>query len=192
MEAARKMNTHYTYADYCTWGDDERWELIDGVPYAMAPAPSVGHQSVIGEIFRQLSNFLQGHPCRVFVAPVDVRLNADDADDTVVQPDVLVVCDESKFDKDGKGIIGAPDFIIEVLSPSSAKRDLIIKKKLYGEYSVREYWAVDPETKAVMTYAHMDGIGYVSRSYGEQDTAVPVEILDGCTIDLTKVFRDLV
>ena len=192
MEVARQMNTHYTYTDYCTWGDDERWELIDGVPYAMAPAPSVGHQSVCVKLATQLENFLEGHPCKVLVAPVDVRLNADDADDTVVQPDVLVVCDESKFGKDGKAIIGAPDFIIEVLSPSSAKRDLIIKKKLYGEHGVREYWAVDPELKAVMTYVHMDGIGYVARSYGEQDTTVPVEILEGCTIDLTKVFSDLI
>ena len=192
MEAAGKMNTHYTYADYCTWSDDERWELIDGRPYAMAPAPSLGHQSVCVKLTTQLENFLEDNPCRVFAAPVDVRLNADDADDTVVQPDVFVVCDKSKFEIGGRGIIGAPDFIIEVLSPSSAKYDLVIKKRLYQEYGVREYWVANPEIKVVMTYVLIDGIGYVSRSYGEQDTTVPVEILDGCTIDLTKVFSDLV
>jgi len=188
MEAARKINTRYTYADYCTWGDDERWELIDGVPYAMAPAPNLGHQGICVKLIQQISNFLEGHACRVFVAPVDVRLSADDADDTVVQPDVLVVCDESKFEENGKCIIGAPDFIIEVLSPSSEKRDLIIKKKLYQESGVREYWIVDPEIKALMTYVLIDGMGYVSRSYGEQDKSVPVEVLEGCIIDLSKVF----
>ena len=187
MDALRHVDTRYTYTDYCTWGDDKRWELIDGVPYAMAPAPSLDHQSVCVELVNQIRNFLEGHPCKVFVAPVDVRLNSEDADDTVVQPDVLVVCDESKLEKYGKCIIGAPDFVIEVLSPSSEKRDLMTKKKLYQEYGVREYWIIDPEIKALMTYVHVDGMGYVSRSYGEQDR-VPVEVLDGCIIDLSKVF----
>ncbi len=96
-----RRDQHYTYADYCTWPEDERWELVDGVPYAMA-SPSDAHQVISVEISRQLANFLVGKPCQVFHAPFDVRLNAETGDDTVVQPDIFVVCDKSK--RDGKSI----------------------------------------------------------------------------------------
>ena len=190
MEAAKRKDGYYTYADYCTWDDDERWELINGTPYAMAPAPGLGHQSVDLELARQISNYLKGKTCKVFIAPVDVRLNAHDADDIIVQPDVIIVCDKSKFDKDKKNIIGAPDFIAEILSPSNLKHDLIIKKKLYQEFGVREYWILDPELKTLMTYVIDDNKAYISRIYSEQDTAVPISILEDCKIDLSEVFAD--
>ena len=132
----------YTYADYVTWPGDERWELIDGVPYAMSPAPTIGHQRIAGEIHRQLANFLKGKPCEAFIAPVDVRLNADNDDDIVVQPDVLVVCDKNKLD--GKCCNGAPDFVVEILSPSTADHDRVNKFQVYVAAGVREYWIVDP------------------------------------------------
>ena len=107
MAAAQKLKQHeskrYTYVDYCTWDDDERWELIDGVPYAMA-APNRSHQRVLRDIAFQLHQFLRGKTCEMFFAPFDVRLNADTFDNTVVQPDIMVFCDDSKLDdKGGRG-----------------------------------------------------------------------------------------
>ena len=148
MEAL-KLEEYYTYADYCTWNDSERWELIEGVPYMMSPAPSPIHQGISREIAGQLYNFLKGNPCKLFAAPFDVRLNADKADDTVVQPDLLVICDSSKIDD--KGCAGAPDLVIEILSPSTIRLDRIIKFRLYQKAGVREYWIVDPETQSIQT-----------------------------------------
>ena len=188
MEAVR-VEKHYTYADYCTWDDGTRWELIDGVAYAMAGASEV-HQTVSGEIFGQLWESLKDSPCRVFFAPFDVRLNAEGADDTVVQPDILVVCDSSKLET-GKCVVGAPDFIIEILSPASVKHDWKTKKRLYQRSGVREYWIVDPDSKIVITHV-LSNIGYTSQTYDDNDTAVPVEVLDGCTINLAEVFSEIV
>ena len=191
MEAALKLDSYYTYADYCTWDNGERWELINGEAYAMAPSPTEGHQSLLLKIARQLGDFLDGKPCRVYVAPFDVRLNPDGADDTVVQPDILVVCDKSKLEG-GKGVTGAPDFVVEILSPSSLRHDLITKFRLYQRSGVREYWIVDPESKTVMTHVfHESGAKFVSAAYDETDHAAPIEVLEGCTINLTEVFDGL-
>lgn len=115
----------YTYGDYLTWPDEERWELIEGVPYDMTPAPSTNHQRILGELFRQISTFLLDRDCEVFIAPFDVRLpEGDEADEqiiTVVQPDIAVICDPAKIDR--RGCRKAPDFIIEILSPSTAAKD---------------------------------------------------------------------
>ncbi|MCL2151834.1 MAG: Uma2 family endonuclease [Oscillospiraceae bacterium] len=175
----------YTYADYCTWGD-ERWELVDGEAYAMAPGPSEAHQSVLLNLARKLSDYLEGKPCKVFVAPFDVRLNADTYDDTVVQPDILVVCDEKKLD--GKSCVGAPDLVVEILSPSTATRDKTIKFKAYLQAGVREYWMADPETKSISAHVLENG-RYYTTIYFDNDT-VPVHILEGCAIELAKVFAE--
>ena len=189
MSAARKLKSNetrrYTYADYCEWDDDERWELIDGIPYAMA-APLIPHQRVSGKIYYQIHHFLRGKTCEVFHAPTDVRLNADTRDDTVVQPDLLVVCDKSKLDK--KGVVGAPDMVVEILSPSSQTHDMVRKYSLYLKSNVREYWLVDPESKTVVVHTLEDG-NYVGKSYGETET-VPVSVLEGCSIDLAEVFLE--
>ena len=188
MEAAMKLEERFTYADYCSWPQEERWELIDGVAFAMA-TPTMRHQRISGEIFGQLYLFLRGKPCQVFFAPFSVRLNADTGDDTVVEPDILVVCDESKL-KDGKGVIGAPDFIVEVLSPSTATHDLIRKFMLYQDSGVREYWVADPEDKLI--YANiLNGGRYSGTVYYEDNASVPVEVLDGCTINLREVFEGM-
>ena len=187
MSALRKPKLQevrrYTYADYCSWDDDERWELIDGVPYAMA-APLTPHQSVLRNIVLQIGNFLHKKTCEVFFAPTDVRLNADTRDDTVVQPDLIVVCDKSKIDN--KAIIGAPDLIMEILSPSSASHDTIRKFMLYLNANVREYWIVDPVTGSIIVNILKDGT-YIAKAY-DKTAVVPVSVLEGCSINLAEVF----
>jgi Uma2 family endonuclease len=187
MEALRKEE-YYTYADYLGWETDERYELIDGLPYAMSPAPGWFHESVSVEIVHKLRSFLEGKTCKVFSAPFDVRLNADGADDTVVQPDVTVVCDRSKLSDKGKGCNGAPDLAVEILSPSSAKMDRIVKYKQYEKYGVREYWLVDPTHKTVEVYTLVSG-KYEKAAYADGDT-VPVGVLPGCEVDLATVFME--
>jgi Uma2 family endonuclease len=174
----------YTYADYCQWDDDERWELIRGVPYAMSPAPNQYHQEISRELFGQLYNFLKGKPCKVFHAPFDVRLNAADEDDTVVQPDILVVCDHSKLD--GKCCNGAPDLVIEILSPSTADRDRLDKFSAYLNARVREYWIVDPITKTVQICV-LHG-GFYGVTIHREHEVVPLSVLSGLTIDLGEIF----
>jgi len=186
-EAVRKYNEdmRYTYADYASWDDDIRYELIDGIPYVMF-APSTAHQSILMDLSRQFAGFLKGKPCRVFAAPYDVCLSGlGDEDDTVVQPDILVVCDESKIDD--KRCNGAPDMTIEILSPSTSKRDLLTKLIKYQNAGVREYWIVDPDEEAVKVHILENGL-YVISSYESTET-VAVSVLDGCKIALPEVFK---
>ncbi|MDL1964323.1 MAG: Uma2 family endonuclease [Deltaproteobacteria bacterium] len=180
----------FTYKDYLTWNDNERWELIKGVAYNMAPAPSVNHQRVSMELGRQFANFLSDKPCEVFSAPLDVRLpepNEKDEDtENVVQPDMVVVCDSSKLDK--KGCKGAPDLIIEIVSPASASIDNIKKMNLYEKNGVKEYWIVHPIYKIVTIYKIMEnGLYGKPETYSEEDK-IEVELLKGLTIDLGLVF----
>jgi len=178
------QNEHYTYSDYCTWDDSERWELIEGVPYSMSPAPSPAHQAISVELSGQLRDFLKGKSCKVFRAPFDVRLNAAAEDDTVVQPDLAVICDRSKIDD--KGCQGAPDLIIEILSPSTARHDRMVKFQQYQQAGVLEYWIVDPDTQTVQVCILQDGL-YFTHMYADTDTA-PVSVLPGCKINLPDVF----
>ena len=175
----------YTYADYYSWDDGGRWELINGVVYAMSPAPTSGHQAVSSNLHGQLYNFLKGKPSKVFSAPFDVRLNGfGDNDEDIVQPDLVVVCDRSKLDD--KGCNGAPDMVIEILSPSTASKDRVLKFNLYQRAGVREYWIVDPESKTLSAHVLTDG-RYMTGAYGEAEGA-PVHVLEGCVIDLSDVF----
>jgi len=184
MDALRKEE-HYTYNDYSSWDDGIRYELIDGAVYAMSPAPSSAHQGVSMALSIQLGSYLKGKPCKVFAAPFDVRLNADTFDDTVVQPDIVVICDQEKLS--GTGCTGAPDLVIEITSPSTARNDRLIKFNLYQQYGVREYWIVDPDTKSVTVHILESG-KYITSAYADTDS-VAVHVLDGCTIDLTEVFE---
>ena len=189
MQAARKpileKTQRYTYDDYCTWDDSERWELIDGIAYAMAPpAPSYSHQSISSNIHGQIWQFLRGKTCKIFSAPFDVRFNFNSKNNTVVQPDLVVVCDKSKLDD--KGCLGAPDMVVEILSPSTASRDTFKKYGLYQKAGVREYWMVDPDEKTVIT--HILDNGVYSGTLYEQGDIVPVVVLEGCKVDLGEVF----
>ena len=159
MEPIRKEN-RYTVRDYLSWDDGERWELIDGVPYAMSPAPRVEHQDIVSELVRLFRNFLKGKPCKAFTAPLDVYFGESEDDETVVQPDLLIVCDKGKIHE--KGIIGAPDLIVEVASPSSMGRDFVDKAALYEREGVWEYWIVSPEEKSFYQKTLTDG-EYVTR-----------------------------
>lgn len=149
------LNARYSYADYLKWQLEERIELIKGKIFKMSPAPATRHQQYVGEIFRQISNHLHRSTRKVFVAPFDVRLTpfqkADsDRIHTVVQPDICVICDPAKID--AKGCIGAPDLIIEVLSPGNTEREMNEKFEIYQENGVKEYWLVEPNDRIVLVY----------------------------------------
>ncbi len=174
---------HYTYADYQTWPEEVRYELIDGTAYLMAPAPTLDHQEVAGEIYRQFGNALEGKSCRPFIAPVDVRLpKAQESDgliDTVLQPDVLVVCDPGKLDR--HGVRGAPDLVVEVLSPGTASHDHMRKRRVYERAGVLEFWLVHPVDRMVTVYRLIGG------EYGKPDVhelsgETPVGVLPGVAI----------
>jgi Uma2 family endonuclease len=181
-----KPETRYTYADVLTWDEGERYELLDGEALMMA-TPSRIHQKILGELFAQFHNFLKGKPCEVYPAPFGVRLfpQKDNSDDTFFEPDITVVCDPSKLDD--RGCNGPPDLVVEILSPSTAKYDLIEKLNKYRLAGVRECWFVDPEEKIVQAHI-MEGGEHKFAVYESGDTA-PVRILPGCQIDLKAVFE---
>ncbi|MHB0937242.1 MAG: Uma2 family endonuclease [Armatimonadota bacterium] len=192
VEPVRNSEEHYTYADIQSWPDGERWELIHGVAYDMTPAPGLKHQESLGALFAQLYTLLQGQPCRPFVAPFDVFLpkggEADEDIDTVVQPDLVVVCDRSRITE--SGIKGAPDLVVEILSPSTALKDQREKYILYQNSGVHEYWIVHPTDHTVMVYRlREDGKYGTPDVYGENEH-VPVGVLEGLQIDLQRVFAE--
>ncbi|MBV5340706.1 MAG: Uma2 family endonuclease [Deltaproteobacteria bacterium] len=186
-----KEQERFTYADYLSWPDDERWELINGVPYSMSPAPNRMHQKVSAALFNQLYNHLKGKSCETYSAPFDVRLTGtsdapDDETDTVVQPDIVVICDPDKLDD--KGCKGAPDLIVEILSPSTAEHDLKDKFYLYQKVGVREYWIVNQTDKTLMIFK-LNAAGEYGRPemYGSHDI-VAVPLLGELEVDLAEVF----
>jgi Uma2 family endonuclease len=160
MSLALRDPHRHTYGEYCDWPEDQRYELIDGVAYAMAPAPSRQHQRLTFELAREIAGVLDGSGCEVNIAPFDVRLpQGDEADAdiaTVVQPDISVVCDPSKLD--ARGCRGAPDWLIEVLSPSTAAHDQVRKLALYERHGVKEYWLVHPVDRVVIIYRLENGV----------------------------------
>ena len=181
----------YTFADVLTWSEDERIELIHGEAFMMAP-PSRIHQEISGELFRQLANFLEGKNCRVYPAPFGVRLFEQDGDtpeevDTLVEPDISVVCDKSKLDE--HGCKGAPDLVIEILSPSTRRHDRFVKLALYQSAGVREYWIAEPESQTVQVYTLENGILH-PRAFYEREDIAKVHVLEGCFIELGKVFAE--
>ena len=174
--------THYTYADYLTWPENVRYQLIDGLALMMA-GPGRVHQMITGDVFRQAANALQGKPCQAYVAPLDVRLpkanEADEQIDTVVQPDVLVICDENKLDR--RGVRGAPDWVVEVLSPSTAGLDHVQKRRLYEQAGVLEYWLIQPADRILTIYRLING-EYGKPDIHELSGDTPVGVLEGVTI----------
>lgn len=182
----------YTFADVLAWPDDERAELINGEVFMMAPAPSRGHQGISVELTRQFANYLEGKKCKAYHAPFDVRLFEKDGDtpenvDTVVEPDLVVICDPSKLDD--RGCKGAPDMVVEILSPSTQRHDRLVKLGLYQRAGVQEYWIVSPEEQTVQVFLYKDGSLLPHEVYSREDVA-KVNVLDGCFIELSKVFSE--
>ena len=177
-------NGNYTLDDYYALPDDQRVELIDGYFYEMS-SPTFGHQSIGGEIYRQIANYIMEHggSCRPFIAPVDVQLDCDNK--TMVQPDVGIVCDTSKIKK--FGIYGAPDFVVEVISPSTKKKDYALKLSKYMEAGVREYWILDFALEKILVYFFESDVYPVIYGF---DQFVPVNIYDGnLKIDFSNIAK---
>lgn len=182
---------YYTFEDYLEDTGEERYEIIDGEPILMAP-PSSNHQRISGALFAQLYNYLEGKKCEVFAAPFGVRPFERDGDKpkdvtTMLQPDISVVCDRSKIDK--HGCKGAPDMVIEILSPSTRRHDQLVKLNLYQKAGVREYWIVSPEEETVKVLLLENGILTLHELYEKNDFA-RVHVLANCGIDLSRVFPE--
>ncbi|MDD4741491.1 MAG: Uma2 family endonuclease [Bacteroidales bacterium] len=184
----------YTYADYLTWMDDMRREIYDGFVKLMTPAPNLKHQEISFNLTGIFRNYLLKNKCRGFAAPSDVRLpkNKNKSDETiytVLQPDLYVVCDLSKLDD--RGCLGAPDLVIEITSPKTARRDLKDKYQIYEQHGVREYWIVNPSDENVLTFVlDANGKFQLAGLYAGDDK-IPVHIFDGdLQIDLTEVFEN--
>jgi Uma2 family endonuclease len=160
MTLPRRDAQYHTYGDYLIWSRTSGDELIDGTAYVKEPpAPSMSHQAIAGELYRQVANALKGTSWRVFVAPVDVRLpkstERDEEVDTVVQPDVLITRGLKKIDP--RGLRGAPDWLAEVLSPSTARYDQTVKIAAYERASVPEVWLINPADRTVAIYRLEEG-----------------------------------
>ena len=178
-----QSNQRYTAADYVTWNDGHRYELFHGSIHAMSPAPNLYHQGASRNLSFEIGRFLKPKAiCRIFYAPIDVFLS----DDTVVQPDIIVVCDPQKLQK--KGCVGAPDLVVEILSPSTSKTDWKDKFTLYEEAGVREYWIVNPDENLLHVFRLTDGKFLLTGTYSAEDT-VNIGIFDDARLDLNKVFE---
>jgi Uma2 family endonuclease len=193
MELALDINRRYTYADYLTWTDGKMRELLRGVIRLMTPAPNTRHQRVALTVARRLSGYIEQHRgiCEVFIAPFDVRLpqqggTADSSISTVVQPDLCIVCDPAKIDE--RGCLGAPDMIIEIESPSSAKYDLRIKYDLYEEAGVREYWVVHQD-KAIDVFLLQPNGRYDEGRFYQIHETIPVHTMPGCQFRLEDIYN---
>jgi len=179
---AEDMGKRFTYAEYCTWDDEQRWELIDGVPYNMTPAPTTRHQRISGYLYADISEYLRGKSCTPYYAPTDVVFD----DHNVVQPDLLVVCDKGKITE--ANIQGSPDLVIEILSPATGRKDRREKKALYERFGVREYIVLDPLNETVERLALIDG------RYGQPDVfgwdeTMRFVVFPELELELWKVFE---
>lgn len=185
------LENRYTLADALVWDEQERIELIYGDPVMMAP-PTRIHQEISGELFGQLRDYLKGKSCKAYHAPFAVRpfeKNGDSPEDvdTLVEPDITVVCDPSKLDD--IGCKGAPDLVMEILSPSTQRHDKLTKFNLYQRAGIQEYWVVDPANKSVQVFLLEDG-RYAVKDFGTAGDQLKVNVLEDCTIDLSLVFPE--
>lgn len=185
------LNGTYTYADYLTWQVTERIELLKGKIALMSPAPNLYHQRIVTRLSAFITTYLMGHHCQSFVAPFDVRLPKpgsppEDQVYTVVQPDICMVCDEAKLDV--QGCIGAPDLVVEVLSPGNTRREMRDKYSLYEEAGVKEYWLVDPAHPSLTRYVlNEQGIFIGLQPLTETET-LETDLLPNWSLALKDVF----
>ncbi len=201
----KKTDYKFTYKDYSSWPDDERWELINGVAYDMCAAPVRKHQELSFKLSALLATYLKEKECRAYAAPFDVFFPDyidQDTDDisTVVQPDLSVICNINKLID--KGCYGAPDLIIEILSPSTSKKDLNEKFQLYEKHGVKEYWIIDPGNKFIQVF-HLQNEGKNSGKYDDgtlvppanwredKNTIAKSAVLEGFTVNVKELFDSL-
>jgi len=187
------LSKTYSYADYLTWQFDEFVELIKGKVLRPMAGPSRRHQVYVGNIFGEVRQFLKKNtPCQIYLAPFDVRLmtagaNGNQQIQTVVQPDICVVCDPTKLDD--QGCVGAPDWIVEILSPGNTTRDTRIKYDLYEESGVEEYWIVYPGVKTVATFTLQNGTYQLMAEYSAPGP-IPVATLPGLALEWAEIFTE--
>ena len=183
------LNKRYTYADYLTWQFKERVELIMGRIFRMSPAPSRQHQKISTVLQGEIYLFLKNNSCSVFAAPFDVRLpvsREEGKTDTVVQPDISVICDESKLDD--RGCNGSPDLVIEILSPGNTRKEMKEKFELYEASLIPEYWMVDPEHESITVYTLSDAQKYTgSKPYVEGEQVLS-SVLKDFHLEVKEVF----
>lgn len=190
MALALKKEERYTLADVMAWDESERIELIEGETVFLMSPPKRPHQRAVLKIATQIEEYLSGKTCEVNIAPFGVRLFEKEGDrpedvDTLVEPDISIVCDPAKLDDDG--CKGAPDFIAEVLSPSNRRHDILTKFNLYQRAGVREYWLVDPEERTVQVFL-LEGQHYVVKAVAGTGDRLKINVLEDCEIDLAEVF----
>ena len=191
-EPARISKQAFTYADYLTWPDNERWEIIDGVAYDMTPAPSMRHQGLLWQLVAQFAPFLEKSTCQPFTSPIDVLLPTPSEEvssaTTVIQPDLIVVCDPDKLHE--RGVVGAPTLVVEILSPSTSTKDLREKLHAYERAGVPEYWVVSPAEKWLQIFTlNAQGRYDAPTTFGDGEQA-PVGVLPGLIIDLSRIFAE--
>ena len=193
MAVVKRDSQQHTYADYLVWSRTHGDEVIDGTAYVREPpSPSVTHQMMVGEIYYHLKSALEDSPCRVYMAPLDVRLpktgDADDQIDTVVQPDIFIVSDPRKID--ARGVRGAPDWVAEVLSPSTARYDQTVKLAAYERAGVREVWLVHPLDRTLAIY-RLDKGSYGRATVLELEGQTALTAVGDVTVDWDKVLARL-
>lgn len=185
----------YSYADYLNWNFKERIELIKGKIFKMSPAPAMKHQRIASRMASQMYDSFKNKPCEVFFAPFDVRLTIKDKKtnqdiQTVVQPDICVICDELKLDK--RGCLGSPDLVIEILSPGNSKKEMKQKFQVYESSGVREYWLVEPKDCCVFIYTLNEEGKYIGHRPMTDDEIMYSHIFPEMKIDLAIIFEGMV
>jgi Uma2 family endonuclease len=183
----------YSYSNYLNWLFPERVELIAGRIFKMSPAPSSFHQVITGKIYRRLGNFLERQSCKVFISPFDVRFPKESKADkdvfTVLQPDICVICDKSKID--ARGCIGAPDLVVEVLSPGNTRMELLNKYRVYEEFGVKEYWVVSQSDQSILIYTLNEMGKFQPSKIFTLSEKITSTVLPGFELALDDVFEDI-
>ena len=183
----------YSYANYLNWLFDDRVELIKGKIFKMSPAPSRLHQEISRNIFLKIGNFLQDQPCKVYCAPFDVRFPKESKADrdvyTVLQPDICIICDKRKLDD--RGCIGAPDLVIEILSPGNTKVELLHKYQVYQEFGVKEYWVVSQSDQSILIYTLNEYGKFQPSKIFTLNEKITSTVLPGFELALDDVFGDV-
>jgi len=188
LPAGKFEEEKFTYADYLTWPDEQRCEIIDGVVYDMSPAPSTAHQELLLDLAYSIKSFIGDKPCKIFVAPFDVRLA--EAGETarscsnVVQPDISVICDLDKIDE--KGCVGAPDWVIEILSPSTSSKDQVKKRYLYEKHGVKEFWLIHPIERTATLY-YRKGNSFALQGIYDEEATLKSQHFKGFSVSFSKI-----